>query len=126
MLRNSQSPHHQATFGSEQLNALADSIGADNMPVVLDQILELTPQICDELGIACAEGDMQAIASAAHKVKSNCAYLGATEIVAALTRLENLAMNKNEAEIEGAILGVVSQLDSFLQDVRLARQNWSG
>jgi HPt (histidine-containing phosphotransfer) domain-containing protein len=114
------------TLDADRLNQLGASIGTENIPAILALVLETTPLIRDELQAAIAAGDLPKIARTAHKLKSDCANLGATGPFAELARLEALAKDNQAAGISGAATGLLSLIDRFLDDVRSELQRRSG
>jgi HPt (histidine-containing phosphotransfer) domain-containing protein len=125
MSGNQRTPPVKSSLDPVQLKQLADAVGVENMCGVLDLALISTPLIRDELRAASANGDMLRIARAAHKLKSDCAYLGATELASALTRLELLAEEERATESVAAVSDILVQVDTFLNDVRNERQSRS-
>ena len=126
MSGNSTSQHDKSMLDPDWMNRLAVSVGKENVPAVLELILETTPQLRDELRAACTEGDMQRVARVAHKLKSNCAYLGTAELTSALAELETLAAEKCAVGCETAASTIQVQLEQFLQDVRREQQRRTG
>ena len=64
---------------------------------IIELFLQLAPEIYNTTRAAFADGDSQSIARAAHKLKSQAAYLGAQRMVHVCKQIEQLGYEVGEA-----------------------------
>lgn len=116
----------QSRLDPKALEKLVDTVGAESMAEVLAAVLGATPESVAGLRAAIASADLPAVAHQAHKLKSDCAYLGATDIVTRLMQIESHARAGRSQEVLAAADDCLGQLDGFLEDVRHERRRWLG
>lgn len=111
---------------ASRLDALAEAVGREYLPLVFDAVLESTPEVRDELESACAGSDMACVARAAHKIKSDAANFRVTALVRALESFESTAKTGNIPAVRAAAPLMLAQIDQFLDDVRRLRTRAAG
>lgn len=121
-MREKPAEQRRTSLDLDRLKELSDSIGAENMSAVLDLVLDTAPGTRDEFRAACADGDMPLAARKAHKLKSDCANLGAEGLLAELARFEKLVRAGESDGINAVLPELLSHIEQFLEDVRRERQ----
>ncbi len=99
-------------------SALDAAVGAENMVMILDTILGSVPAMRGQLRAAAASGNLRGVTQVAHKLRSECAYLGATDLCARLQQLETGAEDGTLTRPVAAVDLVADLLEKFLSAVR--------
>ena len=106
-----------STLDAHALAALDDAVGADNVVMIIDSILGTVPAICGEMRAAAVSGNLRGIMRGAHQLRSDCAYVGATDLCERLQQIESgaetgrLARPVAEVDIVSAMIeGVLNTL----------------
>ena len=103
------------------LAALDDAVGAENVVMILDTILGTTPAICRQMRAAAASGNLGGLRHVAHQLKSDCAYVGATDLCARLQQIESGAETGRLARPVAEVDIVSAMIDGFLNTLRGVR-----
>jgi HPt (histidine-containing phosphotransfer) domain-containing protein len=100
------------------LAALADAVGAENTVMIMDTILGSVPEMRGQLRAAARSGNLRGVTQVAHKLRSECAYLGATDLCAQLQQLESGAEDGTLTRPVAEVDLVTDLLEKFLSVVR--------
>ena len=103
------------------LAALDDAIGADNVVEIIDGILGTVPEICGDMRAAAASGNLRGLMRGAHQLRSDCAYVGATDLCARLQQIESGAETGRLARPVAEVDIVSAMIDGFLNTLRGVR-----
>ena len=100
------------------LAALDYAVGAENTAMIMDTILGSVPVMRGQLRAAALSGNLLGVTQVAHKLRSECAYLGATDLCARLQRLEGGAEDGTLTRPVAEVDVVADLLERFLGAVR--------
>ena len=103
------------------LAALDDAIGADNVVEIIDGILGTVPEICGEMRAAAVSGNLRGLMRGAHQLRSDCAYVGATELCTRLQQIESGAETGRLARPVAEVDIVSAMIDGVLNTLRGVR-----
>lgn len=108
----------EMTLDASALAALDSAVGAENTVMIMDTILESVPEMRGQLRAAAASGNLRGVTQVAHKLRSECAYMGATDLCARLQQLESGAEDGTLTRPVAEVDLVADQLERFLSAVR--------
>jgi len=114
-------PANPMALDTRALNALNDAVGADNVVEILDTILGTVPAICGRMRAAAASGNLRGLMHVAHQLRSDCAYVGATDLCARLQQIESGAETGRLARPVAEVDGVSAMIDGLLDALRGVR-----
>ena len=103
------------------LDALDDAVGTENVVMIIDTILGTVPEICREMRAAAVSGNLGGLRHVAHQLKSDCAYVGATDLCARLQQIESSAEEGRLARPVAEVDIVSAMIDGFLHTLRGVR-----
>jgi two-component system phosphorelay protein LuxU len=114
-------PAHPLALDARALNALTDAVGADNVVMIIDTILGSVPAMSGQLRAAAVSGNLRGLMHVAHQLKSDCAYVGATDLCARLQQIESGAEEGRLAQPVAEADLVSSMIEGFLSALRGVR-----
>lgn len=117
----SNAAYPELALDARALAALDDAVGAENVVMILDTILGTVPAMRRQLRTAAASGNLPGVRHVAHQLRSDCAYVGATELCARLQQLESGAETGRLAQPVAEVDGVSAMIDSLLNTLRGVR-----
>ncbi len=94
------------------LARLANDVGADMYPMILDQFRQEFGLLRKQLEELSASGDVPALAECAHRMKSTSATLGLEELSAQAAHTENVARAGDSAAAQRACEDLLTQTDT--------------
>ncbi len=104
-----------------ELDTLETAIGAENVVMIIDTILEAMPGMCGQLRTAALSGNLRKVMHTAHQLKSDCGNVGATALREQLQQIETGAEDGTLTEPVAAVAMVSAEVEHFLQALRRAR-----
>lgn len=108
-------PRDNARRDLEQaINRLSADLDAELVREVVALFLEDTRLRIDEIRKLSALQERSQLRNAAHKIKGSCGSLGATTLMAACERLEELSQVGSREEVEAAVQVVAEQFDAVI------------
>ncbi len=117
----SNAAYPEVALDARALAALDDAIGAENVVMIIDTILGSVPAMRRQLRTAAASGNLSGVRHVAHQLRSDCAYVGATELCARLQQLESGAETGRLAQPVAEVDGVSAMIDGLLNALRGVR-----
>lgn len=103
------------------LAALDEAVGSENVVMIMDTILGSVPAMRGELCAAAASGNLRGLVHVAHQLKSDCAYVGATDLCVRLQQIESRAEEGRLARPVAEVGVVAELLERFLDALRGVR-----
>lgn len=110
-----------AALDARALAALDDAVGAENVVIIIDTILGTVPAICGQMRAAAVSGNLVGLRHVAHQLKSDCAYVGATDLCARLQQIESAAETGRLARPLAEVDIVSAMIDGVLNALRGVR-----
>ena len=111
----------EPVLDARALATLDDAVGAENVVMIIDTILGTTPAICGQMRAAAVSGNLRGLMHVAHQLKSDCAYVGATDLCARLQQIESGAETGRLARPVAEVDLVSAMIDGFLSTLRGVR-----
>jgi len=111
----------QLALDAGALAALDEAVGPDNVVMIIDTILGTVPAICGQMRAAAMSGNLRGLMHVAHQLKSDCAYVGATDLCTRLQQIESGAETGRLARPVAEVDGVSAMIEGFLNSLRGVR-----
>ena len=105
------------------LERLATAIGPERLTEMIDDAIRSASAACRAMRPLAARGDFAGVAAIVENVKSSCAPLGSPRLLEHLERLESRARGRTVAGPVPEIGLVLTDLGSFLNEVRRERRS---
>jgi two-component system sensor histidine kinase TorS len=111
---------HHHIFNSGMLQTLKESIGADQLNSLLDELLTKANEIIAAMDTSIKSGDMLALSARAHELKGMASNFGLIEMTGIATEIER----KTKAnEIDG-LEGLINDLPAASERAKAALKDW--
>ncbi len=108
------------------IEALVEEIGVEDVIELLDVYLDDAPQQLRTLQAALEAGDVQGVASAAHRMKSTSAIVGATRLAEVSQEAEERARAGDLSGMEGRVSEIADLMADAREQLGAARARLEG
>jgi signal transduction histidine kinase/response regulator of citrate/malate metabolism/HPt (histidine-containing phosphotransfer) domain-containing protein len=108
------------------LDELAENIGRENIPEVIDLLISEAPSALRDLRQAVASGDPQALRFQVHKLGSSVATVGATVLTSLCREIERIVgQDGNVEQAMGKAAAIEPRFMRMLEELKALRERYS-